>query len=90
VNRALTRLADQGFDWTTHLGAFQRKVLFLRGELNTVHTLEHQQALAASWPVHEIVTIAGTGHEMIWEKPEEYLAHTRDYFRAIGFTGGAR
>ena len=90
VNQALSELAEQGFDWTTHLASFQRKVLFLRGELNTVHTLEHQQGLAASWPVHEIITIPGTGHEMIWERPVEYLAHTRDYFQSIGFTGGAR
>jgi proline iminopeptidase len=90
VNKALNDLAEQGFDWTTHLGSFDRKVLFLRGELNTVHTLEHQEGLAASWPVHEIITIPGTGHEMIWERPDEYLAHTRDYFQSIGFTGGAR
>jgi len=70
--------------------SFGTKVLFLRGELNTVHTLEHQQGLAASWPVHEIITIPGTGHEMIWERPDEYLAHTRDYFESIGFTGGVR
>jgi proline iminopeptidase len=90
VNKALTDLAEQGFDWTTHLGAFDRKVLFLRGELNTVATLEHQRGLAASWPVHEIITIPGTGHEMIWERPDEYLAHTRAYFQSIGFAGGAR
>jgi proline iminopeptidase len=90
VNQALNDLAEQGFDWTTHLGAFGRKVLFLRSELDTVHTLEHQQRLAASWPVREIVTIPGTGHEMIWERPDEYLAHTRDYFQSIGFTGGVR
>ncbi len=90
VNKALNDLAEQGFDFTTHLGSFRTKVLFLRGELNTVHTLEHQQTLAASWPVHEIITIPGTGHEMIWERPDDYLAHTRDYFQSIGFTGGAR
>jgi hypothetical protein len=27
---------------------------------------------------------------MIWEKPDEYLAHTRDYFQSIGFAGGVR
>jgi proline iminopeptidase len=90
VNHAMNKLAKQGFDWTTNLAAFQQEVLFLRSDLDTVHTLEHQQRLAASWPVHEIITIAGTGHEMIWERPDEYLAHTRDYFQSIGFGGGAR
>lgn len=84
----LPRLVDkQGFDWTTQLSAFRTKVLFLRGERNTVVTLAHQQKLAAAYPSAEVITMLGTGHEMIWENPDEYLAHTHDYFRQIGFEG---
>ncbi len=90
VNAALLKLADDGFDWTTNLGSFTRKVLFLHGDLNTVQTPEHQQGLAASYPVHEIVTMRNVGHQMIWERPGEYLAHARDYFDSIGFAGGTR
>jgi len=78
---------DQGFDWTTHLAAFQHKVLFLRGDLNTAATLESQQELARSYPDADLVTMANVGHEMVWERPDEYLTHTREYFRQIGFTG---
>jgi len=78
---------DKGFDWTTHLGAFDRKVMFLRGELNEAANLAHQRELASSYPDAEIVTIPGVGHEMIWERPSEYLAETRAYFEEIGFTG---
>jgi pimeloyl-ACP methyl ester carboxylesterase len=80
----------QPFDWTTRLKAFAPKVLFLRGDLNTAAPLEHQQELAAAFASAEIVTMPGVGHEMVWERPDEYLAHTRAYFRSIGFAGGTR
>jgi proline iminopeptidase len=86
VNGALLDLAEQeGFDWTTHLSAFKRKVLFLRGDLNTAATLAHQRELAASYPNAGIVTMQNVGHEMSWERPAEYLAHVRTYFSEIGF-----
>ena len=34
--------------------------------------------------------MTNVGHEMVWERPDEYLAHTRAYFQAIGFVGGAQ
>ena len=90
VSAQLFKLVENlDFDWTTNLPAFPAKVLFLRGERNTVDTLEQQQHLAAAYPSAEVSTIPGTGHEMIWERPDEYLAHTRDYFRQIGFEGDA-
>jgi proline iminopeptidase len=88
VSAALLELGmERGFDWTTNLQAFDRKVLFLRGDLNTAATLEHQQELASSYPDAEILTMTGVGHEMLWERPGEYLGHVRDYFRQIGFLG---
>jgi len=90
VNAALFKLAeDGGFDFTTHLKSFDHKVLFLRSELDTARPLEQQQELASSYADASIITIPGVGHEMIWEAPAEYLAHTRDYFQAIGFAGVA-
>jgi proline iminopeptidase len=91
VNSALFDLAkEQGFDWTTHLAGFGHKVLFLRGDLDTAHTEAQQRALAAHFPVAEIVTMNGVGHLQSWERPAEYIAHTRAYFNAIGFVGGAQ
>ncbi len=87
VGARMFELAEAGFDWTTNLDAFTTKVLFLRGSDNTVATLEHQQQLAAEYPHSEVITIPGVGHEMIYETPDEYLAHTRTYFRQIGFQG---
>jgi proline iminopeptidase len=90
VNKALFALAEQGFDWTTNLRAYPQRVLFLRGDRDTAHTLESQQEMASSYASADIVTIHGVGHQQVWERPDEYLAHTRDYFRSIGFAGGAR
>jgi proline iminopeptidase len=87
--KMLSLAQEQGFDWTTHLAAFQHKVMFLRGGLNTVATLAQQQALASSYTDAEIITMANVGHEMVWERPDEYLAHTREYFQQIGFAGVA-
>ncbi|HEY5920883.1 MAG TPA: alpha/beta hydrolase [Kofleriaceae bacterium] len=88
ANSVFALVETHGFDFTTNLAAFPRKVLFLRGALNTVVTLDHQTKLAASYLNAEIVTIPNVGHEMIWETADEYLAHTRAYFQQIGFTGG--
>jgi proline iminopeptidase len=91
VSAALLKLADDdGFDFTTHLESFGHKVLFLRSELDTATPLEQQQELASSYPNADLITIPGTGHELVWDAPTEYLAHTRDYFQAIGFAGVSR
>jgi proline iminopeptidase len=88
VNAKLLSLAeDQGFDFTTHLKAFTPRVLFLRGDRNEATPLSQQQELASSYAAADVITIPGAGHEMVWEAPDVYLAHTRDYFQAIGFAG---
>jgi proline iminopeptidase len=85
VNARLLAVAKGGFDWTTHLDAFRNKVLFLHGDLNEAATPEQQQELAASYPNTENETIVGVGHEMIWERTDDYLAYTRAYLREIGW-----
>jgi proline iminopeptidase len=84
VNQRLLEIAQEGFDWTTNLAAFPHHVLFLRGDLNEAATLAHQQELAASYPDASITTIENVGHEMIWERTDDYLTHTRAYLREIG------
>jgi proline iminopeptidase len=91
VMAALLAIARRdGFDFTTHLRSFGRKVLFLRSDFDTAVPLRQQQELASSFADAEVITITGTGHEMIWEDPQQYLARTRDYFQAIGFRGVTR
>jgi proline iminopeptidase len=87
AQRLLDLADDDGFDFTTHLDAYPHEVLFLRGGLNDIVTLEKQQALAASYPHAHIITLPNVGHELIWEDPDDYLANVRDYFQQIAFPG---
>jgi pimeloyl-ACP methyl ester carboxylesterase len=84
VNKRMLSIAEDGFDWTTNLAAFPKKVLFLRGDLNEAATLEHQQELMTAYPNAEMKTITNVGHEMIWERTADYLIHARAYLREIG------
>jgi proline iminopeptidase len=86
VSKRMLEIAQEGFDWTKNLGAFQHEVLFLRGDLNTAATAEQQQELAAAYPMSHIITMNHVGHEMIWEQPDEYIAHVRTYLQSIGVT----
>ena len=84
VNRKLVSIVeDHGFDWTTNLGEFTAPVLFLRGELNEANPLSQQEEMASSYADATIVTIDDVGHEMIWEKPADYLGHARDYLATL-------
>lgn len=91
VNRRLLDLAKtNGFDWTQHLSAFTHPVLFLRGDRNEACTLEQQQQLASAYPDATIQTMVNAGHEMIWERSDEYLAGVRAYLNRIGVAGVVR
>jgi proline iminopeptidase len=91
VNQKLLSLAkNPGFDFTTRLKSFGKKVLFLRAENNPATPLAQQKELASSYAEAEVITLPGTGHEMIWDAPEVYLAHAHNYFKAIGFAGVGR
>lgn len=71
------------FDWTTRLGEYTHPVLFLRGELNENMPLAHQEELASHYADAAIITVRGTGHAGIWEKPDEFLAHVRAYLAEV-------
>jgi proline iminopeptidase len=91
VNAKLVQIGlDQGFDWTTRLGAFPHKVLFLRGELNENMPLWHQQELASHYASSEVITVMGAGHQAMWERQPEFLARIRAYLADIGFAPMAR
>jgi len=71
------------FDFTANLSRYTDEVLFLRGELNKVHTLESQLTLAAHFPHAHVVTIPGVGHDMITVAPEQTLALVRAQLEGV-------
>ncbi len=75
----------EGFDWTQNLHEFAPTVLFLRSDRDKAMPLSHQQELASNFASSEIITIEDSGHELIWERPDEYLAEVRAYLQRIAF-----
>ena len=70
------------FDWTTHLSAYRREVLFVHGDQNALIRREHQEQLAAHYPKARLVGLTGAGHDLQWVKAPEIRALARDHFRA--------
>ena len=85
VNAKLFSFAQDGFDWTTRLRDYGRPVLFLRGE----HGLPQQQELASHYATAELITVRGVGHEGIWERSDEFLAHIRRYLAKVDQRSGS-
>ncbi|MFH6986213.1 alpha/beta fold hydrolase [Flavobacterium collinsii] len=67
VLESFTDIAENdGFDFTTNLGQYKTKVLFLYGEFNQSYGLSFAQKEAAFFPNAAIVEVKEAGHEMIY------------------------
>ncbi len=52
------------FDFTTNLGQFTTKILFVYSELNRAYGKAHAEHVSSAYPNVELVKIPGTGHEI--------------------------
>jgi proline iminopeptidase len=57
---------DHPFDFTTHLGQYTTKVLFMYSEFNQAYGRTHAEHVSSAYPNVELVQINGTGHDMIY------------------------
>ena len=89
VNDALFEIAKPGIRLDDQPRAFGHKVLFLRGDLNTAPRSSSSRCWPRTFPTPRS-SRSPTSATTPWERPDEYLAHARAYFQAIGFVGGAR
>jgi proline iminopeptidase len=71
------------YDFTAHLGAFSRRVLFLAGGDDEVLGTAFQERQRAFYPASDLVTIAGAGHDVDWTHPAETLAAIHAYLGAV-------
>jgi len=71
--------SEPNFDFTTGLRNFDHKVLFIRGELNEIHSQEYMQRQMAFYKKAELVTVQDVGHDLQWVKAEEVMAAIRAY-----------
>ncbi len=75
------------YDFTDHLSAFTKPVLFIAGSLSQVlgPSLQSQQVL--KYPAASLVVVDGAGHDVAWVKTAEVMTHIRAY---LGAREGAR
>jgi esterase len=63
-------------------GRFDKPALFVRGETSDYIQDSDQPAIEALFPQAQILTIAGSGHWVHAEAPEDFLAVVLDFLRA--------
>lgn len=84
VLAAMSDIAEnEGFDFTTHLGDYPGKVLFLYGGNNQSYGLDFAKREAAFFPNATIEEVPDTGHEMIYFKWETVSTLVINYLQSI-------
>ena len=84
VFNSLVAIAENdGFDFTTNLNQYQKKVLILYTENNKAYELSGAQKVANYFPIHQIEKIDGTGHEMIYFKWDTVYSKVLTYLNSL-------
>nr|WP_315171793.1 alpha/beta hydrolase [uncultured Flavobacterium sp.] len=68
LNSLVDIAEEEGYDFTTNLSQYKKKVLILYSENNKAYDFSVAQKEANYFPSHQIEKINGTGHEMIYFK----------------------
>jgi proline iminopeptidase len=71
------------YDFTTHLSAFTKPVLFIAGEWSEVlgESLQSEQMLY--YPSASLRVVNGAGHDVAWVKTPQVMAHIRTYLESL-------
>ncbi|MBN1453592.1 MAG: alpha/beta hydrolase [Anaerolineales bacterium] len=64
---------------SAHAGDYEKPVLFLASECNTWIGPELQANHAALYPNSQLVIISNSGHDMVWDNPEETIQAIRTF-----------
>lgn len=64
---------------SAHATQYEKPVLFLASECNTWIGPELQTKHVALYPNSKLVIISNSGHDMVWDNPDETLAVIRDF-----------
>lgn len=76
---AFTYVNDHHFDFTTNLGAYTTRILFLYSELNTAYGKAHAELVSSAYPNVQRAEIKGTGHEIPWFGWENFYPVAKSY-----------
>jgi proline iminopeptidase len=64
---------------SSHAGDYEKPVLFLASECNTWIGPELQAKHTALYPNTRLVIIPNSGHDMVWDNPEQTIATIRNF-----------
>ncbi len=83
-NKACLDYADEhGFDFTSHLGQFTTKVLFVYSEWNKAYGRTHAERVSSAYPNVQLEEIPGTGHEMTYFAWDRFYPLAKNYFNEV-------
>ena len=71
------------YDFTDHLSAFSKPVLFIASAWNEVIGVTFQERQRKFFPVADLVTIPDSGHDMQWVQPAATLAAIHTYLQRV-------
>lgn len=84
VFNSLVNIAEKdGYDFTTNLHQYQKKVLIIYSENNRAFGLSLAQKVANYFPIHQIERIDATGHEMIYFKWDSVYPKALVYLNSL-------
>jgi proline iminopeptidase len=83
LNAMIDISENEGFDFTTKLSAYSKKVLFIYGENNKSYGEKFALKEASFFPNYELAQINDTGHEMIYFKWDNVLPVVLPYLNAL-------
>jgi pimeloyl-ACP methyl ester carboxylesterase len=70
------------YNFTDHLSAYHKPVLFIAGALSQVLGESLQRQQVQKYPDASLAVIDGAGHDVAWIKTAEVLTHIRAYLNA--------
>jgi proline iminopeptidase len=71
------------FDFTTNLGQYTTKVLFLYSELNEAYGKTYAQSVSSAYPSVQLEEVTGTGHEIPYFGWDRFYPIARAYLTTI-------
>jgi pimeloyl-ACP methyl ester carboxylesterase len=71
------------YDFTDHLSAFSKPVLFIASAWNEVIGVTFQERQRKFFRVADLVTIPDSGHDMQWVQPAATLAAIHTYLQRV-------
>lgn len=83
LNSLIDIAENDGYNFTTNLNQYQKKVLIIYSENNTAYGLSLAQKVANYFPVNQIEKIENTGHEMIYFKWDSVYPKALAYLNSL-------